>query len=83
MTRLKILTATLTCSLRTGTTVVAGSTRIGLALTTGGLTAMRSRSSFPQVELGIGFYALALESFTLGFARMCGANFLLLKYRWY
>jgi hypothetical protein len=34
-----------------------------------------TRRWLTQVELGIRFYVLALESFALGSARMCGAKF--------
>jgi hypothetical protein len=42
--------------------------RSSAALTTSGVTTVLSRSSSLQVELDIGFYVLALESFVLGFA---------------
>jgi hypothetical protein len=42
--------------------------RSSAALPAGGVATVRSRSSSLQVELDIGFYVLALESFVLGFA---------------
>ena len=68
MTPSPILAATRACSARAGAAAVGGSMRTSAALAAGGVTAVRSRSSSLQVELDIGFYVLALESFVLGFA---------------
>jgi len=68
MTPSPILTAARACSSRTGATADSGSMRSSAALPAGGVSAVRSRSSSLQVELDIGFYVLALESFVLGFA---------------